>query len=223
MLYRPEKQKLYLAVREPDTYYGTIRETVWSVWPTWERWNWPGYEGKEIQAEVYSRYPKVRLYLNDKLVGEKLTGREQAFKAVFTLPYEPGVLKAVGVENGKVAATTLLKTTGSPAVISLQADRLRLAADGQDLAYVTVCLEDLEGNIVPDAGNRLSFEVEGAGVIAGVDNASLKDTDPYVGNERNAWNGRAMVVIRSKRQTGQITVKVSSEGLPQAVLKLRAE
>ena len=65
-----------------------MKETLWSVWPTWESWNWPGHEGKEIEVEIYSRYPKVRLYLNDKLIGEKFTGKEQQFKAVFPVSYE---------------------------------------------------------------------------------------------------------------------------------------
>ena len=50
-----------------------IVETSWSVWPTWESWTWPDFSGKEIQVEVYSKYPKVRLYLNDKIVGESET------------------------------------------------------------------------------------------------------------------------------------------------------
>ena len=53
---------------------------------------------KKIEVEIYSRYPKVRLYLNDKLIGEQFTGQEQQFKAVFPISYEPGILKAVGVE-----------------------------------------------------------------------------------------------------------------------------
>ena len=92
LLYNPDK-KLYLAVKEPDNYYGKVKETLWSVWPTWESWNWPGHEGKEIEVEIYSRYPKVRLYLNDKLIGEKFTGKEQQFKAVFPVSYEPGILR----------------------------------------------------------------------------------------------------------------------------------
>ena len=53
--------------------------------------------------------------------------------------------------------------------------------------------------------------------------ASLKDSDLILENERNTWNGRAIAMSRSKRKNGQITVKVGPEGMPQAVLKLRAE
>ena len=35
-----------------------------------------------MQVEVYSGAEKVRLFLNDKLIGEKPTGREQQFKAL---------------------------------------------------------------------------------------------------------------------------------------------
>lgn len=221
LLYNPDK-KLYLAVKEPDHYYGEIKETKWSVWPTWESWNWPGYEGKEIEVEVYSRYPKVRLYLNDKLVGEQPTGREQQFKAVFPFAYQPGVLKAVGVEAGAEVEETVLKTAGKPAAIHLLADRKRIKADGQDLTFVTVEIVDKKGIIEPNAAHPLSFDVKGAGVIAAVGNADLKDTDSYIGNKRKAWKGRAVIVIKSKRKPGKIMLKVSSPGLPAASLTVDA-
>jgi len=102
-------EKLYMAVREPNPDKGEIKETGWSVWPTWESWTLPGYEGKDIQVEVYSKYPKVRLYLNDKLIGEQPTTREQKYKATFTLPYAPGVLRAVGVKENNELESSILK------------------------------------------------------------------------------------------------------------------
>jgi len=106
---------------------------MWSVWPTWESWTWPGYEGKNIQVEVYSKYPKIRLYLNNKLIGEQPATKEQEYKATFSLPYMPGELKAVGVENDKEMESTILKTAGDAAKIKLTADRTEILANGQDL------------------------------------------------------------------------------------------
>jgi beta-galactosidase len=83
-LYNDDK-KLHLAVKEPNGYYGDIKETQWSVWPTWESWNWPGHEGKTIEVEIYSRYPRVQLYLNGHLMGEQPTSRDHQFKAVYAL------------------------------------------------------------------------------------------------------------------------------------------
>lgn len=220
LLYNSEK-KLYMSVKEPDHFYGKIKETLWSVWPTWESWNWPGHEGKEIQVEIYSRYSKVRLYLNDRLIGEQLTGREQQFKAVFTLSYEPGILKAVGVEAEVEVEETIMKTSGNPAQIKLTADRTEIKADGQDLTFVTVEIQDKEGIIEPNANNHLSFDVKGTGMIAAVGNADLKDTDSYVGHQRKAWKGRAIVVVKSTQKKGKIVLKVTSLGLIPATVTIR--
>ncbi|SEP03756.1 beta-galactosidase [Flavobacterium sp. CF108] len=212
MLYNTN-EKLYMAVREPAPEPLEIKETWWSVWPTWESWTWPVFEGKTVQVEVYSKYPKVRLYLNDKLIGEQPTTREQQFKAAFSIPYSPGVLKAVGVENEKEVESAILQTAGDAAKIKLTADRKEILANGQDLSYITIEITDKDGIFQPNAANRLDFKIEGQGVIAGVDNADIKDTEQYVGNTRKAWHGRALVVIKSNQQAGEIKLSVTSNGL----------
>ena len=113
-----DNEKLYLAVKEPNPENGRIKTTAWAVWPTWESWTWPGFEGKDIEVEVYSKYPKVRLYLNNKLIGEQATTVKQQFKATFSVPYSPGRLKAVGVRNGKEIESLVLQTSGNPAKLS---------------------------------------------------------------------------------------------------------
>jgi beta-galactosidase len=212
MLYN-DNEKLYMAVREPEPNPLEIKETMWSVWPTWESWTWPGFEGRTIQVEVYSKYPKVRLYQNNKLVGEQSTTRDQQFKATFPVPYSIGVLKAVGVENDKEMESTVLQTADDASKIKLIADRKEILANGQDLVFVTVELTDKDGIMQPNASNRLHFKIDGPGVIAGVDNANIKDTDSYVSDTRKAWKGRALVVIKSNHQAGEIKLSVVSNGL----------
>ena len=211
-----------MAVREPEKPSLEIKETWWSVWPTWESWTWPGFEGKNTQVEVYSKYPKVRLYLNDKLIGEQATTEGQQFKAAFSVPYSPGLLKAVAVENDKEMDSTLLQTSGDAAKIKLTADRKEILANGQDLTYITVEITDKDGIFQPNAANRLNFKIDGPGVIAGVDNADLKDNDPYIGNTRKAWHGRALLVIKSTHSDGNIKLSVSAAGLSEAALNIKA-
>lgn len=221
LLYNTNK-KLYMAVKEPDGYYGKIKNTSWSVWPTWESWNWPRQTGKDIQVEVYSRYPKVRLYLNGQLKGESPTDSAHQFKAVFNIKYEPGELVATGVDNNTEKEKSILRTAGTPAQISLTADRRTLKADGQDLVFVTVEIKDKNGVLVPDATNNLLFNVSGAGVMAAAGNANMQDTDSYVSSEHKAWKGRAMVIIKSGRKAGTIKLKVSSPELPTSTLLFKA-
>jgi beta-galactosidase len=222
MLYN-NTEKLYMAVREPEHDTLKIKQTLWSVWPTWESWTWPGYEGKNIQVEVYSKYPKVRLYLNTKLIGEQATTEEQQFKASFTVPYTPGLLSAAGVMDNKELETNILQTSGNAAGIKLIPDRTKISADGQDLSFITIEVTDKEGKLQPNAQNQLQFNINGPGVIAGVDNADIKDLDPYIGTARKAWHGRALVVIRSTRNAGDIKLNVSSPGLNDAVAVIRSE
>jgi len=220
MLYN-NNEKLYMAVREPEPEPLEIKTTWWSVWPTWESWTWPGFEGRNINVEVYSKYPKVQLYLNNKLIGEQATTRDQQFKATFTVPYSIGLLKAVGVENGKEMESTVLQTAGDAAKIKLTADRKEILANGQDLSYITVEITDKDGIIQPNAANRLNFKIDGPGVIAGVDNANIKDCDQYAGNTRKAWKGRALVVIRSTHNAGDIKLTVTSPILEKTAINIK--
>jgi len=222
MLYN-KKEKLYLAVREPRPVPLEIKETMWSVWPTWESWTWPGYEGKNLEVEVCSLYPKIRLYLDNKLIAEKATTGKEEFKAIINVPYAPGVLKAVGVEDNNEVETKILLTAGKASGISLTADRSVIHSDGQDLSFITVLIKDQKGNIQPGADNELTFTVTGAGVIAGLDNGNLRDPDPYMGTTRKAWKGRALLVIKNNHLKGDIRVVVSSPGLTGSEIILSAE
>ncbi|MGA9295302.1 MAG: DUF4982 domain-containing protein, partial [Ignavibacteriaceae bacterium] len=212
---------LYMAVKEPNPDSGEIKLTQWAVWPTWESWTWPGYEGKDIQVEVYSKYPTIRLYLNNKLVGEVPTTEAQEYKTIFKIPYISGILKAVGVKDNKEIESTILKTAGNPAKIKLIADHSVIKANGQDLSFVTAEITDESGIIQPNADNQLQFSITGTGVISGLDNANLKDLEKYVGNTRKAWHGRAMVVIKSTHKAGEIMLKVNSQGLSAAVINIK--
>ncbi len=223
LLYNTDK-KLHLAVKEPNGYYGEIKETQWSVWPTWESWNWPGHEGKTIEVEIYSRYPRVQLFLNGNLMGEQETTREQQFKAVYALNYEEGTLRAVGLdEAGNVQEERILSTAGKPAKIRLTADKRQMKADGQDLIYVIAEVLDKEGRVMPIADNRLQFSIKGTGVIEATGSADLKDSESYSKASRKAWKGRAVAVVRSIGKTGKITLNVSSPGLTSTAIVLTAK
>ncbi len=223
-LLHTDRKKLYMAVREPNGYHGEIKETQWSVWPTWESWNWPGHEGKNIEVEIYSRYPRIRLYLNDSLIAECPTTRKEEFKAIIPISYTPGTLRAVGLHtDGTEKETITLKTAGTASHITLKADRTALQANGQDLCYVTVQLTDAQGLHTPNAENPLTFSIRGAGEIIAVDNALLKDPTPYSSQTRNAWKGRAMVVIKTTKKSGKISLQATSPGLESCTLTIHTK
>ena len=224
----------YLCVKEPNGYHGEIHTTMWSVWPTWESWTWPGWEGKPIEVEVYTRQPEVSLYLNDKLVGTKKADRSTEYKAVFTVNYEPGTLRAevstpqkfpsplgegLGVRPG---AGVRLQTADEPARLRLTPDRTVMTANGQSLTYITVEVVDRQGTLVPEAAIDCEATVKGAATLLSFASADLKDTEPYTSSHTKTWKGRALLVLRSGKKRGSVSVTIKSL-LPTANLSLKTQ
>jgi len=193
--------KTYMAVREPDGYHGKVKTSMWSTWPTTESWTWHGWEGKPIEVEVYSREPQVKLYLNNQLIGEQPT---KEMKAVFTVNYQPGTLRAEAGSDRKE-----LQTAGAPARLRLTADRQQPTADGQRLLFITIEVVDSEGRIVPEAQQPLEVKVTG-GSLLGLGNANPRDNDPYYDTKHSTWNGRALAVIKPAKK-GKTVVEVNGE------------
>ena len=208
---------LYMAVKEPNGYHGEIKTTMWSVWPTCESWTWTGWEGKPVEVEVYTHQPEVKLYLNGQLIGTKQVSRETEFKAIFSVPYKAGTLRA---EAGGESVT--LKTAGKPARLRLTPDRTVMTADGQSLTFVTVEVVDKDGTPVPEAVIDCEAIVKGAGKLLAFASADLKDTEPYTSPRVKTWKGRALLVVRSTQKKGSVSVSIKSP-LPTAGLALKSK
>jgi beta-galactosidase len=208
---------IYLAVKEPNGYHGEIHTTMWSVWPTWESWTWPGWEGKPVEVEVYTRQPEVKLYLDNQLIGTKQVSRATEFKAVFSVPYKAGTLRAEA--GGK---SVILKTAGEPARLRLIPDRTMMTADGQSITFITVEVLDKQGTPVPEAAIPCEAIVKGAGTLLAFASADLKDTEPYTSPRVKTWKGRALLVVRSTRQKGSVKITIKS-ALPTASLSLKSK
>ncbi len=207
---------IYLCAKEPNGYHGEIKTTMWSVWPTWESWTWPSWEGKPVEVEVYTHQPEVKLYLNDQLIGTKQVSRDTEFKAVFSVPYKAGTLRA---EAGGESMT--MKTAGEPARLRLTPDRTVMTADGQSLTFINIEVLDKQGTLVPEAAIDCEATVKGAGKLLAFASADLKDTEPYTSSHVKTWKGRALLVVRSTQKGGSVNVSIKS-ALPTTSLTLRS-
>jgi beta-galactosidase len=205
--------RVFATVLLPEPEGKKIVAMAWAVYPSLPSWTWSGQEGKRLTVEVYSGAERVQLYLNDKLIGEKPTGLEQEFKALFDVPYEPGTLRAIGLRNGHKIAESVLTTTGEAAKLRIVADRTALQADGQDLSFVAVEVVDAKGRPDLHADQEVQFEISGPGEIAAVGNGDGHDPDSYHSDRCKLFEGRALVVIRSSRAAGRIELRVHGSGL----------
>jgi beta-galactosidase len=215
--------RVYATVRLPEPEGQKIIAVGWATYPTLPTWGWPGQEGKDLKVEVYSGTEKVRLFLNDKLIGEKPTGREQEFKATFSVPYTPGTLKAVGMRGGRAVAESVLTTPGKVTGLRVTPDRTVVQADGQDVSFVVVEAVDAEGRLEAHADQEVQFSLTGPGTIAAVGNGDGQDSASYQGDKRKLFQGRALVVVRTSRQSGPITVTARTLGLSDGSVTIHAE
>jgi len=239
-------KKLYMAVQEPPpepkpTLSGSVftvpqvasgdtvklapeqewQVSLWAMPPTLPLWDWPQSEGKWLTVEVYSRYEAVRLYLNGQKVGEAPTGEAEEFKAQFRVQYAAGELLAVGLQDGEERECFVLKTGGPAVALRATVDRAELGGGGQDVAFVTIEAIDAEGQWQLWAAQDVEVQVAGAGRLVGLGTANVRDTlELYTASQCRLFQGRALAVVRTGRESGAITVRVRAPGLAAAELSL---
>ena len=184
-------------------------------------WTWPGSEGQERKVRVYANTPKVRLRLNGRDLGVKETTPATSNTATYAVPYEPGTLVAEGLDTQSRTVDRWTLTTADPASkIRLTPDRRAIAADGEDLAYVSVELLDRHGQLDPNAAGLVRCTLTGPGRIIGVGNGDPESVESNQASQRHAFRGRCLVVIRSSTQSGKLRLTTQSDGLKSAVTTL---
>jgi beta-galactosidase len=213
-------------------------------------WNWAGWEGKAIPVWCYSNAQTVELFLNGKSLGRQTMGEGQLQKFVidqwvdrktkklhptevetgwlhvaWDVPYRAGVLKAVARRGGQVVATDERATAGPPARLALDVDRRRIAADGQDLAFVTVRVQDAQGKLCPGADSDVlaRFDLSGPGTLAAVGNGDPTSHADFQAPACKTFHGLCLAIVKAGRGAGLIQLSATAAGLKREKLEIRSE
>ena len=186
-------------------------------------WTWPERAGQVTPVYVYTSGDEAELFLNGRSLGRKQRGPREYRLRWDEVVYEPGELKVVAYKAGREWATALERTVGAAVTVALEADRDDLRADGQDVAFVTVSIRDQAGGIVPRAGERVRFRLEGPGEIIGVDNGDPTRLESFQAQDCRVFNGLCLVIVRTLAgRPGSIVLYAEAEGLRTAQVRLRA-
>lgn len=221
--------------KKPQSYYKDIvwREkpvtmavvTTGSQWNWWgwqleeQSWTYPGMEGLNVSVNAYSRAPRVRLYLNDEVVGEGTPGN--TFWCGFNLTYQPGTLRLVNLDasgNEVPGEEYVLKTTGQATGVRLVYDDGvdQISGTLNDLVYVTIELIDDEGNVVTsDCSTQLDVTNIGAGELIGCCTGSPNDMESFRTTTPTVFRGRALAIVRSNGSAGKVDLKVEMVEKPK--------
>jgi len=218
------KSKVEMFVHRPVPKGKREVTSSWGFPDELKSWNWQGHEGEKMQVLVYTRSHLVRLELNGRMVGEQNPDPGKSITATFEVPYEPGTLIVRCYDNGRETASQILETTGKPKAVRLIADRTRIRADRNDLAYVRAEIIDSEGRIVPDADDiMVNFEVKGKGEIAGVGSGNPADMSSFQQPGKKAYQGICMAIVRPETTPGKIHIRATAEGLKGASITISAK
>lgn len=88
---------------------------------------------------------------------------------------------------------------------------------------MTVRITDSEGTTVPRTHNLINYKLTGPGEIIAVGNGDPTSLVSFQSLNRKAFNGLAMVIIRSKAdESGTIELVAESEGLTKSVLQIES-
>lgn len=215
----------YCGFPKDEAFYLKSRWTDEPVLHLFPHWNLRGHEGETISVWAYSNMDEVELFVNGKSLGRKSMPKNGHLS--WDAVYAPGTLKAVGYKNGRKSMTTKIETTGEPAKLVVDADRPAIAADGRDVAVVTVKVVDRKGRFVPDANITLDLTVDGPLKILGAGNGdpTFRTAErPQDADTRSftvaTFNGLAQVLLQSTDSPGAGSLTVASPDAASATLEI---
>lgn len=176
-------------------------------------WTWTGREGQVTPVYCYTDYPSAELFVNGKSQGRITKNKDSRLDRYRlrwqNVKYEKGEIKVVVYdEQGNKAGEKTVKTAEKPAKLQLTADRSTIAADGSDLAFITVSLTDKNGTLCPDADHSLEFKVTGAATFNSVCNGDATSLEVFTEPTMKLFHGQLVVVVQASTAPGKATLSV---------------
>ena len=184
-------------------------------------WNWPDRIWKIVPVHVYTSGDEGELFLNGKSLGKRKKGKYEYRLQWDDVIYRPGELKVKVWKNGKEWAEDIMKTALKAKSISLESDRNEIKSGGNDLAFITVNLVDKNNLLVPGADNLVEFEIEGQGEIVATGNGDPTCHEPFIAGKHSAFNGKCLVIIKSKKNTGAVKLTAKARGLKSDSIEIK--
>ena len=182
----------------------------------------------EVELFVNGKSQGVRKKLvynaaNDGKVYEKST----EYHVMWRVTFEPGEVKVVARKDGKQVGEQVIKTAGAPDHIVLKKTyQSEDDLDGVPTTFVEVDVVDKEGNLCPNAENQVFFSLQkdeenqiaavkcrvgekeavdnDSPKIIGVDNGCQTSLERFKADNRKAFFGKCLVVLKGK---GTLTAK----------------
>jgi len=182
---------------------------------------WAGTDGAMIRVLCFTNCAQAELTLNGRSLGVKSLTDPLNRVLAWDVAYEPGVLTVTGINSGRPAASESLKTSGPAAKILAETDAAVLAADGIDLAHVTVWVADEHGVPVYAADHEITWTLDGPGRLLGLESGDHTSHEDYQAPKRRVFHGRQLGYVQAAMQSGTLQIRLSAPGLEDALVLIK--
>jgi beta-galactosidase len=207
------KSQLEVMVRRPVPEGMAEAVRIWGWHDEQRSWTWPGAEGTALTVSVYTLGDRVELHLNDRALEGKAVSAADTKRVEFSVAYEPGVLEAVAFRDDAPIARQRLVTVGTPTAIRLVPEQPRGRAHRVDVSYVAVEIMDAANRVSPDAAHAVQLAVSGPAELIAFGSANPLAVGSFQSRTAQAWNGRALVILRGVGRPGRVTIEARADGL----------
>lgn len=179
-------------------------------------WNWTA--GDTVRVGCITNAEEAELFLNGKSLGRKLKNDTASRGLFWAVNYEPGELEVKGFTAGKEVSAYKIITATAPVSVVANADKKEFKAGEKSLAQLELTVQDEKGNLVYEAANELTIDIQGPATLLGLESGDLASHEDYQSNKRKVYGGRLLAYIQSNGKPGEVKVTVSSPGLKSAVV-----
>jgi beta-galactosidase len=200
-----DEPMVYIAVERKELPSYEKKDFDWRAFNVVSHWNWENDGRKTLPVKIFSNCDEVVLYLNGKRIGKEKP--DQYHVASFDVKYIPGLLKAVGIKNGKKTAEYYLATAGEATQLISGPQWI-----SNNIVQFQIKAVDKKQNPVHLANNGIVVEVIKGGKLIGLDTGDQTSHELYKTNHCKLFEGRASVIVELTGIEGAF-VKITSPGL----------
>ena len=189
----------YIAVRPILPEGQTWLKAMWRGSNAIPSWSWKDCEALQTKAEVYTKAPEAELFINGVSQGRKPV---ENTKAVFTVTYQPGEIKAVAYHaDGTERESMLYSASGDIHVEVAPESKPEIGK----LLYVDIAIRGENGQIESNADETLTVSVRGGKLLA-FGSANPKTEEEYHTGTYTTYRGRALAAILPESKDLEIMV-----------------
>ena len=204
----------------PEAYRYALKEFDGTAWVKTGAYDYRNPKDKTVYVVGSYCVARVELWVNGRLVG---SCEKPVNTFIFPIPHvdvtQSGSIRADAYDyQGRLVATDTLETAGEPARLKLTAvcGEEGFFADGADVAYIDIEVQDKDGRVCPLCDSKLRFRTEGpAEFLGGYNSGRFKgpDRDDSVIHKNYVYAecGTNRVFLRAGRVPGEITVTAVME------------